>query len=205
MSGFHSNFFLAHLEFKDVAAARADKPEEFTLGQYVSWHLEHVTADWLIKAPDQDTPHIVAMGNSIGGSYSDYMVACSADSPTSHVHSDQSCPNNIQHISDFLSADHDRLTLAFFANHKHYAFPLATAEDEMIGEERIVEDRMMEESGYLAENWAKSKMEAESLGTANSLKVWAWQHVLLETKSRIAKKVLATTDVMPLSAKVSVT
>ncbi|KAI9723331.1 MAG: hypothetical protein M1812_001214 [Candelaria pacifica] len=197
--GFHTNFFLARLKFVQSEGKRyQDHPH--TIGQHVIWELQHVTPEMLLESRYQAKPCIIGMGVSIDGSYSDYMAASSPDSPRKQPHDCHDCANNQAHVSDMLNTDHDRLALAFFAHHKHYSFPLGKDIDEA----DFVEDNMREEVPFLAEHWQKSVDEAESLGTATSLRVFEWQHILLESKARIVKRMALQKDAMPVSADIPV-
>ncbi|KAI9760485.1 MAG: hypothetical protein M1835_000153 [Candelina submexicana] len=197
--GFHNNFFLARLELIESDGEKCDDPSH-TLGQHIVWRLQQVKPETLLNSQDQADPHIIGMGVSIDGSYLDYMAASSPTSSRTHTHDCHDCPNNLTHISDMVNADHDRLALAVFAHHKHYAFPLG----KDINEADFVAEHMREEVPSLAEHWQKSVNESESLGTGTSLRVFKWQHILLESKARIVKRVVAQKDAMPVSADIPV-
>lgn len=148
------------------------------------------------------------MGNSIHGSSADYITRLSSHYTPNPVgtslHEDSACEENAAHIQDFLSANHDRLARSFFAAHKSYSFPLANSQDET----DFVGSIMDEEWPGLREQWLASRMELAKLGGGEeSLHIFGWQHMFVETKERVAHKLkvwMENGDLMPLSADVTV-
>lgn len=152
------------------------------------------------------------MGNSIDGSYADYMSRIpSPNIPRPdgcQYHSDgDSCAENLAHVQEFLAADHGRLGLAFFASHKSYSFPLVSKEDETVFVARMMEQASSGDVN-IKSGWMRSKNEADELGTGSgNLRVFGWQHMVLETKGRVARRVEVWRergDMMPLAADVGV-
>ncbi|KGQ04424.1 hypothetical protein BB8028_0006g06400 [Beauveria bassiana] len=200
--GYHSNFFLATLRLESTNAT-TDRdglpPQRLPLKHRVTWEIERISKDWLQKHQDQHHPHIIIMGNSIEGSYEDYMTASS----TRRRHETHSCDDNEAHIAKFLAHDHDRLTLSFFARHRHYTFDLNSSKPSIgvAGERKEVAEQMEQVFPGLAEQWSISNLEAEAMGTADgSLHMFAWQHAFTETKGRIAELVSTAKDTLPISA-----
>lgn len=139
------------------------------------------------------------MGNSISGSYDDYMKAAQVRLP----HDEPCCPENEDHVAQFLNGDLDRLSLAFFARHRHYTFDLhgAKHEDEILHEQKVVADHMEHVFPGLAGVWSISNSEADEIGVAGtSLHMFAWQHAFFETKGRIAQLVTQANHTLPISA-----
>ncbi|KAM3464736.1 hypothetical protein MY5147_009453 [Beauveria neobassiana] len=174
-------------------------PQRLPLKHRVTWEIERISKDWLQKHQDQHHSHIIIMGNSIEGSYEDYMTASS----TRRRHETHSCDDNEAHIAKFLAHDHDRLTLSFFARHRHYTFDLNSSKPSIgvAGERKEVAEQMEQVFPGLAEQWSISNLEAEAMGTADgSLHMFAWQHAFTETKGRIAELVSTAKDTLPISA-----
>ncbi|OJJ76876.1 hypothetical protein ASPBRDRAFT_60561 [Aspergillus brasiliensis CBS 101740] len=200
-SGYHYNFFFATLRLESTNATDTDgfPPQRLPLKQKVTWKIERTSKEWLQQHGDQHLPHVIIMGNSIDGSYADYMTA----SRTRQHHEEDDCDDNEAHISKFLVHDHDRLTLSFFARHKHYTFDLDGLKDsiEIADEREEVAEQMELVFPGLAEQWSISDQEADAMGTAgDSLHMFAWQHAFTETKGRIAELVSTAKDTLPISA-----
>lgn len=137
------------------------------------------------------------MGNSLDGTFSDYMNrfqgTCEHSGP---------CKDNHKHIEEFLASDQDRLSLAIFADHPHYAFPLGPKEEAEGGEIAVVAATMGRVIPGLESQWQKAKNEIITLGAGESLKMFMWQHVLLESGSRVMRMLSGRTSIMPLTAAV---
>ncbi|GAD99166.1 predicted protein [Paecilomyces variotii No. 5] len=203
--GIHFNVFLADLHH---VGNREDEETRFdTRLEPVDWKVRHMTLDDLYKSPNQSRPHPVIMGNSIQGASADYIARLSSHYTASPVgtslHDDSSCQENVAHIESFLAADHDRLALSFFAAHKSYSFPLANGQDEV----GFVGSRMEEEWPGLREKWLASREELSTLGGGEqSLHLFGWQHMFVDTKERLAHKLdiwIKNEELMPLSADVT--
>lgn len=124
-------------------------------------------------------------------------------SGTRQQHEKHNCDDNEAHIAKFLAHDHDRLTLSFFARHRHYTFDLNNPRTNVdVGDERQeVAEQMEHVFPGSAEQWSISDQEAETMGTAGgSLHVFAWQHAFTETKGRIAEMVSTAKDTLPISS-----
>ncbi|GAB1196914.1 hypothetical protein APSETT444_006194 [Aspergillus pseudonomiae] len=200
-SGYHSNFFFATLSLESTNATDRDgfPPQRLPLKQKVTWKIERISKEWLQQHEDQHLPHVIIMGNSIEGSYDDYMTASS----TRQRHEGHDCDDNEAHIAKFLVHDHDRLTLSFFARHRHYTFDLNSSKNSInVADEREeVAEQMERVFPGLAEQWSISDQEADAMGTAgDSLHMFAWQHAFTETKGRIAELVSTAKDTLPISA-----
>ncbi|KAJ9359941.1 hypothetical protein DTO027B9_1493 [Paecilomyces variotii] len=203
--GIHFNVFLADLHH---TGNKEDQETRFdTRLEPVDWKVRQVTLDDLYSLPDQSRPHPVVMGNSIQGASADYIARLSShytsDPVGTSLHEDSSCEENAAHIEDFLAADHDRLSLSFFAAHKSYSFPLANAQDEV----EFVGSRMDEEWPGLRERWLASREEISTLGGGEQgLHLFGWQHMFVDTKERLAHKLdvwIKNGELMPLSADVT--
>ncbi|KAH8706936.1 hypothetical protein GQ44DRAFT_629403 [Phaeosphaeriaceae sp. PMI808] len=105
---------------------------------------------------------------------------------STRMHNDDCCANNIEHCNTMLAADQDRVTLALFADHKHYAFPLS-GEEANVHEDDVVKRVMDEVIPGLSQQWRASKDEARILGTGPSLRTFMWQHVALESPARFLR------------------
>ncbi|KAF8421185.1 hypothetical protein EV426DRAFT_536704 [Tirmania nivea] len=194
--GFHINYFLARPQL--IRDESTINNPHATLGMRVHWSLQHIKdANALELSQDPDTPHIVVMGNSLNGSFSDYMNRFQGTCE----HTD-SCEDNHTHIEEFLASDQDRLSLAIFADHPHYAFPLVSKEEAEDGEIAVVAAAMEKVVPGLAAQWQKAKNEIVTLGAGQSLKMFMWQHVLLESGSRVIRMLNGRTSIMPLTAAV---
>ncbi|KAB8255541.1 hypothetical protein BDV32DRAFT_141996 [Aspergillus pseudonomiae] len=124
-------------------------------------------------------------------------------SSTRQRHEGHDCDDNEAHIAKFLVHDHDRLTLSFFARHRHYTFDLNSSKNSInVADEREeVAEQMERVFPGLAEQWSISDQEADAMGTAgDSLHMFAWQHAFTETKGRIAELVSTAKDTLPISA-----
>lgn len=147
------------------------------------------------------------MGNSIDGSHADYISRLSTHyTPNpigTDIHGDHECAENCAHIQAFTEADHDRLGLSFFAAHKAYSFPLTDGQDES----QFVGSKMDETYPGLREWWIESRGEIAKLGGGEeSLRMFGWQHMFVETKGRVARKLETWSrnrDLMPLSADIT--
>lgn len=85
-----------------------------------------------------------------------------------------------------LASDQDRLAQAIFADHRHYSFELAGKEGEL-GEAKVIQLVMDELAPGLYEQWRASKQEAGELGIASSLRLFMWQHMVLESPARFLR------------------
>ncbi|EAT79371.2 hypothetical protein SNOG_13044 [Parastagonospora nodorum SN15] len=152
---------------------------ESVIRENISWDLTHVTGAELDDLRQSSRPHIVISGNSIDGETAEYMARL----PTTRLHDDDTCEDNAQHCKDLLASDQDRNVLAIFADHRHYGFALS-GEEEKQGEDAVVHSIMDEAAPGLSQQLQASKAEARELGTGPSLKLFMWQHVVLESPGR---------------------
>lgn len=194
------------------------------LGLGVGWDIERKSLDDLLCHPDQAEPHIVIMGNSIDGGHSDYMTRFGQNAKSKQCRRGDLCPRNEAHVSEFLSTDHDRLALAFFASHKAYAFSVSDQNGDNLDDSeidvvrkrmydwarrtgRLGHDEIMTTAQSLMTSWRISQEEADIMGTgAESMRTFAWQHAFLETKARIATRIqhwMEAGELMPLHAPIS--
>ncbi|ROW17293.1 hypothetical protein VPNG_01289 [Cytospora leucostoma] len=224
--GFHYNVFLATMK---SPAFNACPCQRHPLGVQVAWSLERIQLTDLIQDSDSISPHLTIMGNSISGGHTEYMKRFGNKS---RPHTADSCAENEAHVEQFLSADHDRLALAFFASHDSYAFPVSDAEGAVSGtagdghgsqdtETAFVgnridlwADRIASRGEFAAagcartlkESWLTSRREADEMGTGHDgMHTFTWQHALLETKARVAKRIerwMEIGELMPLHAPV---
>lgn len=144
-------------------------------------------------------PHVVISGNSLDGTYAEYMKLKSP----AQVHQDAQCSDNLEHCRVLMAADMDRIALAIFAEHRHYAFKLAGGE-EARGEQEVVGAFMDDMEPGLRERHQRTKDEALELGTGFSLKTLMWQHVVLETVGRAAALMERNLETMPLGSPVPI-
>ncbi|MCJ1381496.1 hypothetical protein MMC17_004607 [Xylographa soralifera] len=214
--GYHVNLYYATL--RQPISTAAVHPD--TLGQRICWTLQSVTTSELLSSPEQSVPHLIVMGNSIEGTYVDYFgripLPDGGRPENSFPHelpSQTKCAANEAHNRVFTATDHDRLTLAFFASHKSYAFPLESG----MKEQDFVEGCMDEfekqnpsddqEQG-LKESWRLSTVDADEMGTSTgNFRVFGIQHMALETKARVARLVQVAEDeayLLPLRSDVPV-
>jgi hypothetical protein len=191
-----------------------------TMGLRIKWHLRRTSLEELLESSAQSVPHLIMMGNSIIGDYVEYFARvpetpCSDRPQLSCMHSDRDCSFNAAHRREFEETDHDRLTLAFFAAHKSYAFPLASRQPEQDFVEECMQgfderDSSLRATGSvtLSESWRLSREDAEEMGSGHgSLRTFALQHMALETKERIARMVQVSEEegsLLPLRADVPV-
>lgn len=223
--GFHYNVFLASM---NAPVFNAPLCQKHPLGVRVSWSLKRIELKDLIQDSDSVTPHLTIMGNSIDGGHTEYMRRFETKS---RPHTTDICGENEDHIQKFLSADHDRLALAFFASHDSYAFPVSEVDRTVVetsgvghgtdAETEFVKHRIdlwahniacegdlaaVERAGTLKESWINSRREADEMGTGHGgMHTFTWQHALLETKARVAKRIerwMDIGDLMPLHAPI---
>lgn len=174
--GFHKNIFRASLRVLDV---KSPQSLNSVIRENICWDLTHVTGTELDELRQSRLPHIVISGNSLDGETSDYMDRL----PTTRLHADSTCEDNMQHCKALLASDQDRNVLAIFADHRHYGFALSGEENKQ-GEESVVHDIMDSMAPGLSEQLRRSKNEARVLGTGPSMKLFMWQHVVLESPGR---------------------
>lgn len=205
--------------------------QKHPLGVQVVWSLERINLTDLIQDSDSTSPHLIIMGNSINGGHTEYIKRFGNKS---RPHTADFCVENEAHVEEFLSADHDRLALSFFASHDSYAFPVSDTErtvSETAGigngsqdtETAFVGNRMdlwaqtaasrgdfaaAECARTLKESWMTSRTEADEMGTGHGgMHTFTWQHALLETKARVAKRIerwMEIGELMPLHAPIGV-
>lgn len=152
---------------------------ESVIRENIRWDLTHVTGAALDDLHQSHLPHIVISGNSIDGETADYMERL----PTTKLHDDVNCRDNMEHCEALLKSDQDRNVLAIFADHRHYGFTLSGEEGKR-GEEAVVHDIMDDLAPGLSKQLRASKEEARELGTGQSMKLFMWQHVVLESPGR---------------------
>lgn len=148
------------------------------------------------------------MGNSIHGSVTEYMARLAshytAEPIATTLHAEDACTENTAHVQDFLGSDQDRVAQSFFGAHVSYSFPLLDGQDE----NNFVSGRIKEELPALQEEWMTSRNEIAEVGAGHeSLEIFGWQHMFVETKERLAFKLeewIRIKDLMPLSADVGV-
>ncbi|OAA71655.1 hypothetical protein LEL_08890 [Akanthomyces lecanii RCEF 1005] len=204
---YHSNFFLVtfRLESTDAGTESGRPVHCRPLRHQVGWTMERVGQDWLFDEHGQGRPYVVVTGNSINGSYNDYMRVAHA----SERHQVSDCAENKAHVESFLAHDPDRLALAFFGHHRHYTFDSSGKEDckgpaSVEADNKTVAGHMDRAFPGLADSWSASHEEAADVGTAGaSLHMFAWQHCFAETKGRIARLVYDAKDTLPISAPLS--
>ncbi len=206
-AGYHSNFFLVtfRLESTDAGTESGRPVHCRPLRHQVGWTMEQVDQDWLFDEHGQGRPYVVVTGNSINGSYNDYMRVAHA----SERHQVSDCAENEAHVESFLAHDPDRLALAFFGHHRHYTFDSSGKEDckgpaSVEADNKTVAGYMDRAFPGLVDSWSASHEEAADVGTAGaSLHMFAWQHCFAETKGRIARLVYDAKDTLPISAPLS--
>ncbi|GME64801.1 uncharacterized protein BDR25DRAFT_386983 [Neofusicoccum parvum] len=221
--GFHYNVHTATMGAPTPACPCHLHP----LGQAVAWTVQRTSLADLVAAADSASPHLVVVGNSISGGHAEYMRRFAAKARPHVCAPGSPCVENDAHVEDFLAADHDRLALAFFASHRAYAFPVAEkgradgGGGAVDAETAFVERRMdgwAEAVGVeagaaaaasargLKESWRVSRDEADAVGTgAGGMQTFAWQHALLESKARVARRIqrwMEIGELMPLHAPV---
>jgi hypothetical protein len=152
---------------------------ESVIRDNICWDLTHVTGVELDELRQSSRPHIVISGNSLDGETAEYMERL----PTTRLHTDENCEDNMQHCKELLASDQDRNVLAIFADHRHYGFALSGKEGEQ-GEDAVVHGIMDDVAPGLSKQLQASKEEARELGTGPSMKLFMWQHVILESPGR---------------------
>ena len=100
----------------------------------ISWHLDRLSGIGLDHLRRCSDPYIIASGNSVNGSASEYFSRLS----TAQLHNCDECDDNEEHCAAMLASDQDRVVQAIFAEHRHYAFGLADSE-ALLGEEVVVQ------------------------------------------------------------------
>ncbi|KAJ5787473.1 hypothetical protein N7457_002463 [Penicillium paradoxum] len=164
----------------------------------IQWELQHVTAAELMSSGSAE-PRLIICGNSIEGTLQDYLLASSIATR----HREDHCPDNKNHCSRILSADHDQLAFATFATHKHYAYALQNGE-EAEGADAIVSRILEQFEPGLSQKLQYSRDIASDLGTCHSLKTFMWQHIFLETEGRLAYHMEEHESSLPLSAPLKI-
>ncbi|KAF2677136.1 hypothetical protein K458DRAFT_447123 [Lentithecium fluviatile CBS 122367] len=152
---------------------------ESVIRENICWDLSQVTDAELDELRQSCRPHIVVCGNSLDGETAEYLERL----PTTKLHMDDNCEENMQHCKDLLASDQDRNVLAIFADHRHYAFPLLGEEGKQ-GEDAVIYGIMDDVAPGLSKQLQASKGEARELGTGPSMKLFMWQHVALEAPGR---------------------
>ena len=148
------------------------------------------------------------MGNSISGPETDYMARLASHyTPypvATNVHTDNSCAENTEHVQAFLESDQDRIARACFAAHGSYSSPLLDQKNE----NEFVSTRIKEKIPGLQKPCIESRCEIGKIGAGHeSLEMFGWQHMFVETKERLAFKLeewIRKGDLMPLSADIGV-
>lgn len=197
--GIHYNVFLADLK----------NGTECTLANPVhecNWTLRKASIPELSNEPDQWQPHPVVVGNSVQGPVTKYMARLAshytAEPYATSLHYDDTCEDNAAHVAAFLQSDQDQVAQSFFGAHVSYSFPLVDGQEE----NDFVSTRIKEELPGLQEPWDAAKNNIAKLGAGHeSLEVFGWQHMFVETKERLACKLeewIRRKDLMPLSADV---
>ncbi|KAE8153682.1 hypothetical protein BDV25DRAFT_148942 [Aspergillus avenaceus] len=189
-SSFHVNYFRTTIQ--RVNGAQQPSLTDPSL----QWTLQQVTADELITS-DSPEPHLIICGNSIEGTLPDYLHASSI----ARRHNNLYCPDNQKYCVALREANHDRIAMSTFANHKHYAYALS-AEEERDGVDSLVARILEEYEPGLSDKLQRSREEAAELGTCYSLRTLMWQHVFLETVNRLAYHMEAHEETLPLSAPI---
>ena len=202
--GFHVNSFTAQSSLSNTADSNC-------LGPQITWHLDFLDCEDLSTKLQTEQPHLVLTGNSVEGTYKDYLRRISQTTPTGPTkiifHEDSTCTELQKHTADMRSVDFDQLLLAFFAHHKSYAFPLPDKEDEISFMTRTMEEKLG--SSVLKDEWLRLSSEADKLGCwVNNVRILGIQHMFLETPGRLSfalRKWLDDGDVLPLCADVGLT
>lgn len=199
--GIHFNVFLAELENgPDCTPSKPVHP--------CKWTLHKASIPELYTHPNQSQAHPVVMGNSIHGPVTDYMARLAshytAEPIATTLHVEDACTENTAHVQDFLESDQDRVAQSFFGAHVSYSFPLLDGQDE----NTFVGGRIKEELPALQKEWMTSRNEIAEVGAGHeSLEIFGWQHMFVETKERLAFKLeewIRRKNLMPLSADVGV-
>lgn len=141
--------------------------------------MTYITGAELEELRRSSRPHIIISGNSLDGETAEYMKRL----PTTRLHDDDTCEDNVQHCKDLLASDQDRNVLAIFADHRHYGFALSGEEGQR-GEDSVVHGIMDDAAPGLSQQLRVSKEEARELGTGPTMKLFMWQHVVVESPGR---------------------
>ncbi|KAH8697069.1 hypothetical protein BGW36DRAFT_461113 [Talaromyces proteolyticus] len=200
--GWHYNVLNCRLRILD----HHDSPRPYTR---LAWELQETDISSLGKDCDDITPTIVMMGYSIRGRNSDYtgrVLAKEKGSTASWPHRDETCAENLCHLSELLSADHDHLAMAFFAAHPAYSFPLDGLEtEEQIVQFLVAQFPQHQDAAAFQDLWERLYLEADTLGVGRGcVNIIGWQHIFAETRhglARLLEKWLLDENLMPLSAK----
>ncbi|KAK7428409.1 hypothetical protein QQZ08_005028 [Neonectria magnoliae] len=191
------------------------------LQQARPWKVSRTSIEALTSGEDQISPHFLVMGNSFNGSHDSYTslaVSAKQDSertPQTLPHSlctGQSCEENERHVQSFVEADHDQVALSTFAIHPSYPFPISSATEEVTFVEDCLEtwgreNGHTEDAQDMIETWRSTRRNADRLGCGKGdMRLFAWQHVCLETKGRLGRMLeqsVKEADLMPLQASVA--
>ncbi|RMD43142.1 hypothetical protein DV735_g2017, partial [Chaetothyriales sp. CBS 134920] len=184
--GLHFNYFSVKLGHLPPGSKFAGADLALT------WSLTQVYAQDLLASKDT-TPRYIISGNSLDGHFPDFIQRIS--NPVSR-HQDADCVENVQHCKDILATDQDALALASLADHRHYPFLLAAGCDEIA----VVAEAMDDVMPGLSQIWKRQKDGADALGTSTSMKVFNWQHIVLETVARVAARYEASDGLSPVGA-----
>ncbi|GCB19386.1 hypothetical protein AAWM_02271 [Aspergillus awamori] len=134
------------------------------------------------------TPHIVVIGNSVHGSYADYLSHLDRlNGPRElliSTHEDSLCTDNSEHLADIAAANHDRIALSFFSHHDFYPFGTTMGSEEIDS----VKASMDKYSPGLSQEQTETSQELANLGAGgDDMSIFGWQHVFAETKKGVAE------------------
>ena len=198
VEGYHYHVFLARTRIQDRRSETEtdDDVMRTPMGLAVAWDLHRVSVDELVFSGDYSTPHPVVVGNSIDGSYQEYMDRVTASSEAHNTqsaphHASEGCADNDNHVHEFIEADHDRIACATFASHQAYAWKLVGSVEETDFVAKSMEDWAENQQGTrhaarLEGAWKASRADADNIGAGKgSMRMFAWQHVFLEFAPRV--------------------
>ncbi|PNS14343.1 hypothetical protein CAC42_6856 [Sphaceloma murrayae] len=194
-SGHHLQVYEGNITL-DCSASVTNGP---SLDCPARWRLEASTIDRMKDAADSSSPVLVIMGNSYNhGSQNelDKMDGRSIDHLQSYSeHKDLGeCTEAAQQNDRFIHTDHDRLALSIFANHDQYPFELPnkinkTGYVESLLSEYAHEQERSGKATAMLSVWKKSlsMLSEQGLGSGG-IRLFGWQHVFLERKDCLARK-----------------
>ncbi|KAL4936663.1 hypothetical protein BDV06DRAFT_227689 [Aspergillus oleicola] len=162
------------------------------------WQIKPVALNIIEDSSEQSLSMIAILGNRIAGPLKDYQsqlatlssANASDESCINQEHTNTCCPENTLRTKSFLSANHDRLSLSFFADHSGYPFPLpllppGADDDSKLYMESI---RFPLTHNSIEEPFFKFKSEVNKLGAGKeNMGIFRWEHTLAETPGRVAR------------------
>ncbi|KAE8137354.1 hypothetical protein BDV38DRAFT_283194 [Aspergillus pseudotamarii] len=189
-TGYHLNAYIATLQQQPKSPS--DRRSDMAIN--IAWQIRPKTFNELLTYDKGNQPMISILGNSVEGPLDDYTARIANMSPdgslglSAQQHREEFCGENVEHRKRFLATDQDRLSLAFFADHRCYPFPLhALAAGHDDGEYLPSLIRSLSQNDPTEEHFINSKLEVDELGAGKGyMGIFRWEHILAETPGRLA-------------------